>query len=109
MPKITSNKLLGKVVGFANRVAGVEARTFKNQAKVLAEAKNLGRLGVPASTIQRAARMSHVSSGRSFQTRVKAGLGTTAGVTAGFLGLHKYHQHRDNKILERIDNMYKKS
>jgi hypothetical protein len=43
---------------------------------------------------------------RSLQSRVKLGLGTGMDGTAGFLGLHKYHQHKDNAILSKIDSMY---
>jgi hypothetical protein len=50
--------------------------------------------------------MAKVEAGRTFQARAKAGVVGGALATGGFLGLHKYHQHKDNQILKKIDSMY---
>lgn len=57
-------------------------------------------------TPQRAKRIAQVEAGRSFQTRVKAGLGAGVVAGGGFLGLHKYHQHKDSEIMRKINEMY---
>lgn len=106
MAKFTANKILGKVVKYGDNLIGKSSRQYSNTASALKGASGLGIKGVPGTTILRADRKAQVAKGRSFQTRVKtiAGVGLVGG--GGFLGLHKYHQHKDNKILERIDKMY---
>lgn len=99
----TFNKYLGKVLRDLETVSGRRANDWKNRAEVLREAAKRG------TTPLRAERMAKVEKGRTFQARVKGGVVGTAAASAGFLGLHKYHQHRDNEILKRIDSMYIKN
>lgn len=106
MPKFNTNKILSKVVEYTDRLSGHSARKYENLAGSLKNAGRMGVKGVPEATKLRANRLTDVAKGRSFQTRLKTGVGVVGGSTAGFLGLHKYHQHKDNKIMERIDKMY---
>jgi hypothetical protein len=108
MPKFNTNAILSKVVDYTDRLAGHSARKYENLAGSLKDANKMGVKGIPESAKIRANRLTEVAKGRSFQTRLKTGVGVVAGGTAGFLGIHKYHQHNDNKIMERIDLMYRK-
>jgi len=106
MPRFKTNQILSKVVNYGDRLVGHSAGKLSNLANNLKNAKSMGVKGVPSESITRAERLAHVAKGRSLQTRIKTIAGVSAGVGAGFLGLHKYHQHKDNKILARIDKMY---
>lgn len=94
------NRYLGKTLRGLETVSGRRAKEWSNRADVLSEAAKKG------ITATRAARMARVEKGRTLQARVKLGVGATAATGAGFLGLHKYHQHKDNEIMKRIDRMY---
>ena len=94
------NRYLAETVKFLDRLSGHSARDWKMQSEVLTKAEKEG------TTAARAKRQAIISAGRSFQTRAKAGATTAALGTSGFLGLHKYHQHKDNQILKKIDSMY---
>lgn len=94
------NRYLGKALRTLETASGTRAKDWSNRAKVLAEAAKNN------TTPLRAARMAKVESGRTFQSRVKLGLGAGAATAGGFLGVHKYHQHQDNEILKKIDKMY---
>lgn len=108
MPLLNTNKILSKVVQFADDISAHSARRFKGDLNALRRHRSTGHAGVPQSTINHLESMSDAARSRSTETRLRTALiGGTAG-TAGFLGLHKYHQHIDNKVMARIDNMYKK-
>lgn len=94
------NKYLSKTLRMLNTASGKSAKEWATKARVLDEAERTGL----SST--RARRKAKVEAGRTFQTRVKLGVGGAAVVGGGFLGLHKYMQHQDNKILARIDKLY---
>lgn len=94
------NKYLSKTLKMLDTATGKSAKAWKNKADVLREAEDTGL------TALRAKRKAHVEAGRTFQTRVKLGVGGAVAAGTGFLGLHKYMQHQDNKILARIDKMY---
>ncbi|MNK10008.1 hypothetical protein D3C87_280180 [compost metagenome] len=94
------NRYLGKVLRGLETVSGKRAKDWSNRADVLREA------AANKTTPIRAKRMAKVENGRTFQSRIKAGVGGAAVTGAGFLGMHKYHQHQDNKILAQIDKMY---
>jgi hypothetical protein len=97
------NAYLSKAVKFADRLSGGSARRWKTTSDTLsAEAKG----GRKAFTPLHAKRRAKVEAGRSFQARVKATAVGGVVASSGFLGIHKYHQHKDNKILEKIDRMY---
>jgi hypothetical protein len=51
-------------------------------------------------------RLARKARSESTNTRIKTGVGVVGVGTAGFLGLHKYQQHKDEKIMARINQMY---
>ncbi len=106
MPRFTTDKILSKLIHTGDRLLGHTARKRENMNKAFRAAPKMGVHGIPEKTILRSERLEQQAKGQSLRTRVKAGVGATAAVTGGFLGLHKYQQHKDNKILERIDKMY---
>jgi hypothetical protein len=97
------NKYLSKTIKMLDTVSGKSANEWATKAKVMREAEDTGL------TALRAKRKAHVEAGRTLQSRVKAGLGGAAAVGTGLFGVHKYHQHQDNKIMERIDKMYRQN
>lgn len=94
------NKYLSKTLKMLDTASGKSARSWANRAKVMSEAEQSGL------TASRARRKAKVEAGRTLQTRVKLGVGGAAAVGTGFLGVHKYMQHQDNKILAQIDKLY---
>ena len=89
-----------KAVGFVEDLIGRNHSILKNKAATLAEAE---AKGITANMMFNQAEEAGV---RKVNARIGAGV-TAAGVgTAGFLGIHKYHQHRDNAIMAKIDQMY---
>lgn len=97
------NKYLSKTIKMLDTVSGKSAKKWANKADVLREAEDTGL------TANRAARKAKVEAGRTFQARVKVGVGGAAAVGTGMFGVHKYYQHQDRKIMERIDKMYRQS
>ena len=105
---MSSNKYLEKIAGtrfrkaidFADDVLGVTSRKLRNQANIAAD---LHARGIGVKEIHN---MADEAGKRSTSARVKAGIGTAAVGTAGFLGIHKYQQHKDNAIMAKIDSMY---
>jgi hypothetical protein len=95
------NKYLSKTIKMLETVSGKRARDWTNRAEVLREAAEKG------TTPLRAKRMAHVETGRTAQARIKTGVGAAAAVGTGFLGVHKYQQHQDRKIMEKIDELYR--
>jgi hypothetical protein len=106
MTLFNKNKILAKVVQYVDNLSGTSARRFKYDLEALRRSKNLGSEGVPQSTIDHVYGLANDAADRSFSARLNTGLGVGVGGTAGFLGLHKYHQHKDDKIMARIDKMY---
>jgi hypothetical protein len=108
MAKFTANQIISKIHTFGDRVAGISARKAATHAAFFNPKNYTGKFKVKIDPSQttRTERIAHVEKGRSFQARVKGAVGGAAAVGTGFLGLHKYHQHQDNKILARIDKMY---
>lgn len=99
LEKIASSKL-GKAINFVDDLIGHSHAKFKAEAGTLSKAEALGRRASHAIKDTEAARS------RMVTARTKTGLGVAATGTAGFLGIHKYHQHRDNAIMAKIDKMY---
>jgi hypothetical protein len=91
---------LDKTIRFTDEVLGHSAGKLKHEAEILSNAHIKGRT---AKGVAEEASHAHNTMIRS---RTKAGLGAAAVGTAGFLGVHKYHQHKDNAILAKIDRMY---
>jgi hypothetical protein len=108
MPIFTSNQILSKVEKYGDRLIGHSARKLKSMTDGVHLAKEMRVKGIEQRALTKTDRLANVARGRSTQTRVKTGLGVATATTAGFLGLHKYHQHKDNKILARIDKQYEK-
>lgn len=90
----------GKVIDFTDDLIGHSASILKQEADILARAEVKGR-----SASQALGEASDAHS-RMVDARTKFGIGVVGAGTAGFLGLHKYHQHKDNAILAKIDSMY---
>ena len=89
-----------KVVGFVEDVIGRNHATLKNKAATVAEAEARGLTSKMLFSQADAAGI------RKVNARVGAGIGAAAMGAAGFLGIHKYHQHKDNAIMAKIDSMY---
>jgi hypothetical protein len=89
-----------KVISFADDLIGHSHGAFKAEAETLSRAQALGR------TAKDALHDTAQAKDRMVKARVKTGLGVAGVGTAGFLGLHKYHQHKDNAIMAKIDSMY---
>lgn len=94
------NRYLSKTIQMLDRTTGKSAKSWANKAQVLREAEDTGL------TALRAKRKAHVEAGRTLQTRVKIGVGGAAAVGTGLFGVHKYYQHQDRKIMEKIDKLY---
>jgi len=108
MPKFNSNQILTKALDCGDRMIGHSARKYENAANVLRDADGMGIKGVSIGAIRGSRKLSEEAARASLHTRIKTGLGASIGLGSGFLGLHKYHQHKDNKIMERIDSSYNK-
>jgi hypothetical protein len=109
IPKFNANQILSKVHSMGDRLMGTSARRYEATASALKSANTMGLNGsrkISDSSIHRMDRLAEVERGRSTQTRVKAGVGVGVTATTGLFGLHKYHQHQDNKIMQRINAMY---
>jgi hypothetical protein len=106
--KINSKQLLDRVIKYGDRLSGHSKRKYEHIASALKEAPNVGIRNIPHNATRKADRLVKDESRRVLRTRVATGIAVGAAGGAGFLGIHKYHQHKDNKILERIDSMGKK-
>jgi hypothetical protein len=95
-----AGKYLDRALSFADDVWGGTARGLAHEGEVLAKAEAQGRT---AKSVLTEASEAHK---RMKAARVKTGIGVAGAGTAGFLGIHKYHQHKDNAILAKIDSMY---
>jgi hypothetical protein len=94
------NRYLSKTLKMIDQVSGKSAKEWATKARVMREAEDTGL------TALRAKRKAQVEAGRTFQTRVKVGVGGAAAVGTGMFGVHKYFQHQDRKIMEKIDKLY---
>ncbi len=89
------------VRSWGDNLAGISARKAKNRLNVFHESSHLGE-GIPKSTFNAAQAEAKDLSQKSLNTRIKTGL-TAAGVgVTGYLGIRKYQQHKDNKIMQRL-------
>ena len=105
--KFTSAHLLHKATKLADRVSGHSARKFENINQALKAAKGAGIKGISPKAHSSAERLARAARSSSTKARYKTGIATAAVGTTGFLGIHKYQQHQDNRILAKIDKMYK--
>lgn len=97
----TFGKAISRTADFAERVVGHKASTLR------AEAEAVSRHAAAGRTPRQVQRMASVAARQTRDARIKAGLGAAAVGGAGFLGIHRYHQHKDRAIMERLQNMYK--
>lgn len=95
----TEPGLLGKAVYFGQSLLGTRRDKAINLANSLAEAQ------VRKLTPQTAQAIADKEAYETSKARVKAGLGLAGVTTGGFLGVHKYHQHQDQKILDKLHQM----
>lgn len=107
MPKFNTNQVLDKVIRYGDKLTGHTKRKLENAADVLSNASSMGIPGIHQTSINAAQRMVKNESKEVARTRTATGIVGTAAIGGGFLGIHKYQQHQDNKILARIDKMYK--
>lgn len=91
-------KAFGRAVNFGEKVVGGKASTLRRDAEAVA--RHAGR------TPRQVQRMADLATKQTRDARIKAGLGAAAAGTAGFLGIHRYHQHKDRAIMERLNAMY---
>lgn len=91
---------LQKTIKFGKDFSGVTHSSLKREAQILAEAQAKGR------TAQQVFKEAETAKDNMIKARVLGGAGAVATTSAGFLGLHKYHQHKDNAIMAKIDSMY---
>lgn len=109
LPVFNTNKFLAKATQIGDRLVAHSARKLEHTAATLKAANSLGLKGsrrISKSSIEGMDRLAKTERGRSTQTRIKAGVGAAVVGTTGFLGIHKYHQHKDEKIMARINEMY---
>ena len=101
LEKIASlGKAVTNVGNFAESLLGTKARKLTSEAEVLA--RHAALKNSPAKVHA----MATDATSRTRDARVKTGLGLGAAGGAGFLGIHKYHQHKDNAIMERLNQMH---
>ncbi len=98
---ITKSAGLGSsVMDYLGRVSGHTASKLKNEAEILSRAQALGRTAQQATIeADQAAKATNLS-------RLHTGASLLVGSGAGFLGVHKYHQHKDDAIMKQLDSMY---
>lgn len=95
-----AGKGFNKALGYFDSLIGHSHGKLKQEAEILASAEARGRKAKHALLDAAKANKRMVSA------RVKTGVGVAALGTAGFIGLHKYHQHKDNAIMAKINEMY---
>jgi hypothetical protein len=108
MLKINKQQLLDRVIRYGDRLTGHSKGKYQHISSALKEAPNVGIRNIPEGATRKADRLLKNESKAVLRTRLATGLAVGVAGGSGFLGLHKYHQHKDNKILERIDSMGKK-
>jgi hypothetical protein len=96
-----SDGVINSIFGFGDRLIGHSAGRAKTIHNSLKDAAHLGS-GIPASTMRKAKELSDAASLASRNTRIRTALAVGGGVTAGYLGIHKYQQHKDEKIMQKI-------
>jgi hypothetical protein len=89
-----------KAMDFGENVFGGRARQLAHEADILAKNEALGRSARDVHNLASSAAK------QTRDARVKAGLGVAGIGSAGFLGIHKYHQHQDRAIMDRLNRMY---
>jgi len=97
---MSMNRYINRIAKFGDELVGYSAGKAKAKATLASE---MAARGQTPGQLHRIADRKAIE---SRNTRIKTGIGATIGVGSGFLGLHKYHQHKDNAILAKIDSMY---
>lgn len=91
---------ISKSLDFGERVIGNRARQLSHDALVVSK---YNAAGVTPAELQS---MALAERRQTRDARVKAGLGVAGVGSAGFLGVHKYHQYKDRAIMDRLNRMY---
>ena len=104
------NKYLVKIAGirsalssaadFGERLLGRRAAVLRHEADVLARNAGLGRSPADLQAL------AEQEAKATRNARIQAGLGAAGLGGAGFLGIHKYHQYKDNAIMDRLNRMH---
>lgn len=92
--------ILDKAISFGENVAGIPYRNLAHEAAILSKAEAQKR------TAKQAFEEAAIAKANTSRSRLQAGLGAVGIVGTGFLGAHKYRQHKDEEILRRIDSIY---
>lgn len=106
LEKIAGSKLdafgkgVGHVADYLRRVSGATNREAQSFARHVAEAEAKKINAKSAFNLADNARREMIAS------RIKTGLGVGAAGTAGFMGLHKYHQHKDQAIMDKLNTVH---
>lgn len=105
------NKYLEKIASFGkavNRIGNFAEDVIGSKANRLsADADALARHSIAKNSPQKVRAMANEAALQTRDARVKLGLGAGAALGAGFLGIHRYHQHKDRAIMERLNAMGK--
>ena len=102
LEKIASfGKAITRMGNFAENVIGSKAN------KLAADADALARHSIAKNSPQKVRAMANEAAMQTRDARVKLGLGAGAALGGGFLGVHRYHQHKDRAIMERLNAMGK--
>lgn len=105
------NKYLEKIASFGkaiNRIGNFAEDVIGSRANKLAvDADALARHSVAGNSPKRVRDMANEAAAITRNARIKAGLGAAGIAGAGFLGVHRYHQHKDRAIMERLNAMGK--
>lgn len=96
-----SDGVINAVFGLGDRLIGHSAGRAKNIHNSLKDATLLGG-GIPSSTMRKAKELSDAASLASRNTRIRTALVVGGTGTAGYLGIHKYQQHKEDKIMQKI-------
>ena len=94
------NGAITAVGDFAENVIGSKARKLTSEAEVLARHSALKNSPAKVQA------MASDATSKTRDARIKTGLGLAAVGGSGFLGIHKYHQHKDRAIMNRLSQMY---
>lgn len=103
---ISSTKILNKIVQYGDHLIGNTSRRLKGDLGALQRHKTSGAKGIHQSTIDHVSDLSNAATASTRKARINTALGAVGTLGGGFMGISKYHQHKDNKIMERIDKMY---
>jgi hypothetical protein len=94
------NKGFSRAADYLHRVSGATNREAQSFARHVAEAEAKGINAKAAFQAAENRRREMIAS------RLKTGLGAGLAGTTGLLGLHKYHQHKDQAIMDKLNAVH---